>query len=208
MLPDAIIDLHYFPSIDFFTYMLGKRSVVVEICSYYEKQTGRNRCYVLGANQVQRLSIPVMKTEAAKVPYAQVRIDYRQRWQDNHWRTIYSAYGKAPYFEHYADELKAAIYSGEEYLVQLNLKMLTLCLYFLKMPVNISVTTHYQKSYEGTLKDMRGRIAYLPDDTTDRKGYIQLFGQKFVHNLSILDLLFCEGAQSVCYLQQNLLEMQ
>jgi hypothetical protein len=205
MQPDAITDLYYLPSINFFTYLADKKNVLVEICCRYEKQTGRNRCYLLGANQVQRLSIPVIKP-LPKQLYAEIRIDYRECWQNIHWRTICSAYGKAPYFEHYADELRRLIYSGEEYLAQLNFKLLTLCLDFLKLSINISVTDEYLADYGGSISDMRGRISYLPTKDYATIRYVQLFGQNFVHNLSVLDLLFCEGPRSIFYLQKGCLK--
>jgi hypothetical protein len=207
MQPDAITDLHYLPSIHFFTYLTDKKNILVEVQNHYEKQTCRNRCYLLGANQVQRLSIPVIKP-APQQTYAEVRIDYRERWQDVHWRTIYSAYGKAPYFEHYAEEFRRVIYAGEEYLVQFNLKVLTLCLDFLRLPVNISTTTVYISDYGNSLSDMRGHISCIPTQDVDMIGYIQLFGKSFVHNLSIIDLLFCEGPQSIFYLQKSRFEQR
>lgn len=207
MQPDAIIDLHYLPSINFFAYLKDKKNILVEIQSRYEKQTCRNRCYLLGANQVQRLSIPVVKPSPQQT-YAEIRIDYRERWQDIHWRTIYSAYGKAPYFEHYAENFRRIIYTGEEYLVPFNLKILTLCLDLLKLPVNISATTAYVADYGNGCSDMRGRISCIPTDNTDKAGYVQLFGQSFVYNLSVLDLLFCEGPQSIFYLQKNRFEQR
>lgn len=201
MTPDAIADLHYLPSIDFFVFLIGKKSVFVEIHNRYEKQTCRNRCYVLGANRVQRLSIPVVKPLAAQ-PYASVKIDYRERWQNIHWRTIASAYGKAPYFEHYADTFRKAIYAEEEYLANLNWQLLTICLDFLNLSIDISPTSAYTAQYTGNTIDMRGQISCLPVSNTDKPAYIQLFGQNFVYNLSILDLLFAQGPQSVLYLQK------
>lgn len=201
MQPDAIVDLHYLPCIHFFAHLTHVSNVWVEVQNTYEKQTCCNRCYVLGANQVQRLSIPVVKPTAGQ-PYATVRIDYRERWQNNHWRTIASAYGKAPYFEHYADALRQIIYAGEEYLATFNLRLLTTCLGFLNLPVNISTTSVYSACYNSHVTDLRGQISCTPVLQTDKPAYVQLFGQDFVYNLSILDLLFAEGPQSILYLQK------
>ena len=40
-----------------------------------------------------------------KIAIKDVRIDYSQKWLNNHWRTITSAYRNAPFFEYYADDL-------------------------------------------------------------------------------------------------------
>lgn len=205
MQPEAIVDLHYLPCINFFTLLTRKKTVAVEISNYYEKQTCRNRCYVLSANKVQRLSVPIIKPSTTKIPYSEVQIDYRERWQDIHWRTIASAYGKAPYFEHYADDFRRIIYSGEPLLAQLNRQILTICLKFLQLPVNITATSTYLASYGAEVMDLRGQISCLPEPDADKTGYVQLFGKNFVHNLSVIDLLFCEGPQSIFYLQKNAL---
>jgi hypothetical protein len=50
----------------------------------------------------------------------------KQHWQHRHWNTIVTNYGRAPYFEQYADELHA-VYTGEwRNLIDLDLEMFSL----------------------------------------------------------------------------------
>ncbi|MCS6968181.1 MAG: WbqC family protein [Cytophagales bacterium] len=204
MQPEAVIDLHYFPSVETFIHLLDKEKVLAEFYCHYEKKTCKNRCYILGPHQVQRLTVPVLKTEG-KTPYCQVRIDYHQPWQNHHWRSIRTAYGKAPYFEHYADTIQKLIYSREEYLAQLNFKILTICLEILQLPVKVNPTTEYRKNYLPPLQDLRDKISCAPVYNAPQEGYAQLFGKSFVHNLSVIDMLFCQGAQAVLFLRKNAL---
>src|ERR1700753_2852027 len=95
----VLIEIQYFPVIDFFAGMINKESVLIEANENYQKQTLRNRCNILTSNGVQMLVVPVMKSESRLI--RDIKIDYSQNWIQIHLRALQTAYGKAPYFEHY-----------------------------------------------------------------------------------------------------------
>jgi len=196
-MPDAVLlGLHYFPSLEYFTALVERKIEVIyiDIHEHYEKQTYRNRCQILTTNGVHTLSIPIVHS-LHKIPLKDVKIDYAENWVNVHWRTIQSAYGKAPFFIHYADEIQTILYRKYTFLVDLNLAILKLCLNHLKIITPISLSEKYMtkrdcpdyRSLIHPKKSFEDNHIYFPFS------YIQLFTSTFVPNLSILDLLFCEG---------------
>ena len=54
-----IIEPHYLPSLEYFTLIGQVDEVLWDVEGPFQKQTYRNRCYVLSANGVLPLTIPV-----------------------------------------------------------------------------------------------------------------------------------------------------
>ena len=191
------IELQYFPCIRYFSIFLSQDGpVALEQHEYFVKQTYRNRCKILTANGVDVLSVPVLAGNS-KTLIRDIRIDYNQKWINRHWRAIQSAYGKAPFFEYYADGFRDILLSKQTFLFDLNLSLLTLCLENLQIEKTLMFTDEYIKYFDNPADELRSvihpkkntftRINYVP------VAYSQVFGSKFVNDLSILDLLFCEG---------------
>lgn len=204
----VIIDLHYLPCVEYFAKILNSNKVFVEINEHYIKQTYRNRCYVQISNKVQSLTVPVIKG-TGKVKIKDVKIEYRQRWQDNHWRTITSAYGNAPFFDFLVCEFHDILYKKYQFLVDLNLDLLTKCLDLLGMgDKQIILTNDYEKQPESQIIDFRNTIGPKKGSTDDHffrpLPYNQIFGKDFVPNLSVIDLLFCEGSRAKYVISQSI----
>lgn len=68
---------------------------------------------------VQTLSVPVYGSRRVQ-PYREIRICYMHAWQRQHWASLYSAYGKKPYWEYYADYIRPLYEWQPEYLYELN----------------------------------------------------------------------------------------
>lgn len=191
-----LIELHFLPSIEYFCALLPFEKITLEKHEHFTKQTYRNRCHILTAQGVARLTIP-LTAKHGKVLITDVQIDNTVRWQPNVWHTLESAYAKAPFYEHYADELRKEIFSGHKYLYEMNLRLLSMCLQWLKWKKTLLESATYQKNPAPETIDLRGLISAKKDfrlrETYQPQPYQQVFGNIFAPNLSLVDLVFCEG---------------
>ncbi len=192
----VLIEAQYLPPIAFFSALVESDEVAVEKFEHYEKQTYRNRCYINGSHGRVTLILP-LTSKHGKTVVTDVKIDYSQKWLQNHWRAIQSAYGNAPFFEHYSDDLHAVLMRKHAFLFDLNLDLLTMCLKWLKWKLPIRETLSYEVSVPESVIDLRSAITPKNEESLSRfyqpTVYTQVFGSKFVNNLSVLDLILCEG---------------
>jgi hypothetical protein len=199
-----VIETHYLPGIAYFKSICDAELLLIEKKEYFVKQSYRSRCYINTEHGRDVLLLPVTN-KTGKTVIDSVRIDYNQKWLNNHWRTIQSAYAKAPFFEFYADDLRTILFKKNEFLFDLNLELLTMCLKWLRINAKLEETSRYETQYGENTKDLRNVLtpknqpveeSFLPKAT-----YTQVFGNNFVKPLSILDLIFCQGPQAKTYLQ-------
>ena len=195
---------------------LSSSVVYIEACENYQKQSYRNRCRFYGADGVQTLSFPILHSNGThKNLISEVRIDYSKPWVLQHKRAITSAYGTSAYFEYYQDELFAILDSQPERLIDLNTALLN----FFIQKIGIKAEIHMTKEYSpnGTVISEGAQIQC--DDLRDvihpkrqnnilnamglEKPYFQVFSPKhgFQSDLSIMDLLFNEGPDSILFLK-------
>ena len=192
----VLLETQYLPSIAYFAAFVSADELVIELHENFQKQTYRNRCYINTSQGPIPLIVPLLNA-GSKTLITDVEIDYSQRWQNNHWRAIQSSYGKAPFFEYYSDELHAQLFRKFNRLFDLNSALLTLCLRWLKCKIPVRGTSEYEKSPLQPIYDLRSTVS--PKNSTrlheiyEPAVYHQVFGNKFVQNLSLIDLIFCEG---------------
>ncbi len=198
-LKTALIELHYLPSLEYFCALQSFETILLEKNEHYVKQSYRNRCYINTAQGVEMLVVP-LTAKHGKVVIKDIRIDRNNKWQNNHWRTIESAYRKAPYFEYYADELKTILYRNHAFLFDLNFELLSLCLKSIRFNPSLSESISYEKVPSSLVFDLRSQISpkkpALERDFYNPVSYYQVFGNGFAPNLSLIDLLFCEGPRA------------
>lgn len=184
--------------------------VYIEACEHYVKQSWRNRCRFYAADGAQTLNFPVRHEDFGK-PISQMRIDWKTDWLTRHERAIISAYRTSPYFEYYQDELFAILDSRPELMLDFNTQILKFFLRKTGIPADIRFTSEWEAvTIEGhKVTDLREAIhpkrpnTILKDLGLERP-YWQVFSPKhgFIPGLSIMDLLFNEGHDSICYLKE------
>jgi hypothetical protein len=195
----ALIEAHYLPCIAYFAALDRATEIVLEKNEYYVKQSYRNRCHIISARGKETLIVP-LTSKHGKILISEVRIDYSQKWLNNHWRTIRSAYGNAPFFEHYADELEKTLFKRTTLLYDLTLDLLSMCLKWLKWEKTIKESEKFEKTPPASIFDLRS--ALNPKDDGDLSlfylpiTYHQVFGNTFVANASVIDLIFCMGPEA------------
>ena len=203
----VLIELQYLPNLEYFIIFSKSERVIIEAKESFIKQTFRNRCYIKTANSIETMSIPVKKGQRQ---IKDIQIDYRQSWLKDHWRTITSAYGKSPFFEYYRDGFEAILFGKETFLFDLNWKLLTKCLEFLGLEKDIKFTDNYEFNPKSPVLDLRSlilpKIGYGERGIYTAHAYNQIFGKDFAGNLSVIDLLFCEGPQSLSILHKSIRE--
>lgn len=212
-----LLSTAYFPPVSYFAAIAkdfalspdgAKPSIVrIEAHEHYQKQSYRNRCVIMSAQGKVNLNVPVVHDGTLHGPITGVRIDYSTPWVKQTQTAIASAYGMSAYFDYYRDELFAIMDSRPETLWELN----TLLTDFFLRKTGISATLLPTEEYEVSpeARDLRESIHpkrsnSILEELGLKKPYFQVFSGKygFCEDLSIMDLLFNEGPDSIVYLKR------
>ena len=200
------------------SFELSPSIVYIEACENFQKQSYRNRCRFYAADGVQALSFPVVhETGTHKLPISEIKVDYSTPWVQQHKRAIVSAYRTSAYFEYYQDELFAILDSRPATLFELNFALIRFFVEKTGIKVDLRLTSDYSRegmvvAEDGTsviCEDLREVIhPKRPNAILSSMGlekpYFQVFARKygFKSDLSIMDLLFNEGPDSIMYLKK------
>lgn len=201
-----IIESQYFPNICFYKTLIKHHILQIERYEHYQKLSYRNRCYIAGPNGPILLSVPLARGKNQRTVIKDVRISNEEKWQALHWKTLVSAYRRSPWFEYYEEDLQSLYELPFNFLMDWNMACFEWANKALAYTCEVTFTTQYEKQYDPAagITDARGLLK--PGDreaACDTPAYTQVFQDRagFLPNLSILDLLFCEGKHSLALLK-------
>lgn len=188
-----ILSTHYLPNVEWIKAYCSGEEVLIDLGEHFQKQTFRNRTVILSANGPLSLTIPVKKI-AHHTPMKLLLIENDFPWQHQHWQALKSAYGTAPYYEHYSPYFEAVFNKPFEFVHQWNDALLQVCLKLMKYPVTPVYSETYVEAAAGDI-DLRKVISPKVQSGGIFPPYLQVFAEKFPFepNLSIIDLLFNHG---------------
>lgn len=203
---DICLSTAYLAPVEYYAEIAKAETVFIESCDFYRKQTYRNRCRIAAANGPMTLSIPVEKVSEEKMLIRDVRISEHCDWQVNHWRSIESAYNSTPFFEFYKDDLLPFYEKKWTFLFDFNQEIQFKVLELLDLDKVIRLTGEYNNKPDNDMLDLRETIHPKRENQSQEcKVYYQVFDQRFgfIQNLSIIDLLFNMGNESIFSLIHN-----
>ena len=191
----------YFSPISQYQALLNSNYITFEVEDNYQKQTYRNRCYIYGANGKQLLNIPVSIPKSTKKTKSKDILVENSNWQKQHYKSLEAAYNHSPFFEFYKDDLQKLFSKKYTYLLDVNLDSFAFIMEALELSKEYSLSKVYE---ETKLNDFRNLADSKKKVEISFLSYIQMFDQKFgfLKNLSILDLLFMEGPNSINFLKK------
>lgn len=200
-----LLSTAYFPPVSYLA-LLARGTAQLEACERYQKQSYRNRCYILGPQGPQMLQVPVVHGSSWNI--TRVRVDYSTPWVQRTRRALDTAYENSAYYEYYRDGVFALLDARPETLWELNLSTLRFLLAKSGLPCRLEPTTAF--ATPGSVADDYRSVIHPkhPDTVLAELGldrpYYQVFRDRmggFTPRLSALDLLFNEGPGSINYLQ-------
>lgn len=194
--------MFYLPPVDYFSEIVqNKDQIFIENAEHFEKQSYRNRASIHSPNGMLDLIVPVIKGSKNHTHVKDVKISYDFKWQRLHLLSLQTCYRSSAYFEFYEDDLTPFYEKKWEFLFDYNEELLNLLFRFLKIKVEYGYTNNFVKE---PLENLDFRSSIHPKRLVQKnvKTYFQVFEERngFLPNLSIVDLLFNQGPQSIKYL--------
>ena len=196
----AVFSSRYAGSVGYYAAMLHYGNVAIDLSEPFDKHHKHlNRMDIVGTNGCQQLSASLQKPNR-QMPVGEVMLSSHGNWRHTHWGALFSAYGRTPFFDYFADDLRR-IYSDESILTisSLNMALHSAVIDFLDLNIETTIVDDKNDLVVSDAVDLRDCVLEEPAIVT----YYQIWSQKygFQPGQSILDLLFNVGREAVFVLK-------
>lgn len=198
----AVFSSRYAGSVDYYAAMLRYGKVAIDLSEPFDKHHKHlNRMDIVGTNGCQQLSASLQKPNR-RMAVGEVALSSHGNWRHTHWGALFSAYGRTPFFDYFADDLKQ-IYTDEsiQTIASLNLTLHAAVIDFLDLDIETVVIDNKNDLAASDALNLRDGV--LTEQTLEP--YYQIWSSKFGFqpNQSILDLLFNVGREAVFVLRKG-----
>ena len=196
---EVLLSTTYFGPVQWYQKLYRAEHVRIEQWESYQKQTYRNRCLIATTNGLQALTVPVERNAQC---IKDIRISDHGNWRHLHWNALQSAYGESPFFEYYQDDIRPFFEQRWDYLLDFNEAIRQKVCELFDIQPSVSLTEEYISEVTSDYRSVIRPKSPEADPDFEPKPYYQVYQQKhgFLSNLSILDLLFNMGPESIFYL--------
>lgn len=184
------MQLKYLPSVGWFVHAMNKKELVLCSTELYRKENHPNRSSIISANGMINLNVPLAGGRNQKARMSELKISGTD-WKRNHLHAIKSAYGKAPYFLYYFDELEKIIRLANDNYFELCEALVRWLTKELIPNASVFISNN--------------EIPHISINKFTCNKYYQVFEFKFgfQEDMSAIDLLFNMGPDAKFYLKEN-----
>lgn len=198
----AVVCPAYLPNIHYCSWIIAQKQPYFVRDTHFQKQTYRNRTEIYGANGKLKLTLPIVHNKSkSHQKEEEVQIAKTTAWQKQHWKSICSAYRSSPYFEYYEADLISFYKEEVTHLMQFNLDLLNKIMEMIEFSMSYKIV-EWRKDIHRRMDDL---VNAKKSVQINFEPYRQVFEEKngFISNLSIIDLLFNLGPDTLNYLQKH-----
>lgn len=227
----AIHQPHFFPYPGFFHKLsLADVFVIMDDVQYDKRFTNRNR--IMATNGWTWITVPIHKDHKF-LPNMQVEINNDMSWKEHHWRKIYHSYANANFFNLYKNYFENLYKKEWQFLFDLDLETTKKIIEWLGIKVEIikgselnvkgmsterlvnvckSIGADTYIAGGGSKNYMDEKLFEKNNLKVEYQNYVQTpykqhLSEYFVPDLSIIDMLFNVGPNSLKLITGNALEV-